>query len=126
MIMKKMFDISEHNNERHVHYGIKVGKDYCGKKYSFWIYKNEIESWYRGEDSGAQYPEYGDDIIIESYDLTPVLNRMIEGVTMREFIDKMLDKWPPYAGKWYTPDSLYTLYRYLDNYVDTEKLKKTI
>ena len=124
--MKKMFDISEHYNERHVHYGIKVGKDCRGEKYSFWIYKNEIESWYRGEDSGARYPEYGGDIIIESYDLTPVLNRMIEGVTMREFIDKMLDKWPPYAGKWYTPDSLYTLYRYLDNYVDTEKLEKTI
>ena len=28
-----MFDISEHNNERHVHYGIKVGKDCRGEKY---------------------------------------------------------------------------------------------
>lgn len=124
--MKKMFDIYEHKNDSRAHYGIYTSKDSRDEKYFFCIYKKEIESWYRGEDSGARYPEYGSDIIIERYDITPVLNLMINGITMKEFIDKIYDNLPPYAGEWYTPPSLHTLYRYLDEYVDTDKLKVQI
>lgn len=120
--IKNMFDIYEHDRERHVHYGISACRDFHNH-YSFYIYKNEIESWYRGEDSGARYPEYGDDIIIESYDLTTILDKKISGMTIKDFIDEMLDKWPPSAGRWYTPNELHRLYYYLDNYTDVEKMR---
>lgn len=123
--MKKMFDIYEHRGERHVHYGIKVRVDYKGH-YIFTIYKNVVEDWYRGEDSGALYPEYSCDETIEMYDLNPILEEKIVGITIKNYIDKMLEDWPPYAGDWYTPGSLHTLYRHLDEIIDIEKLRKKV
>lgn len=122
MIMKKMFDIYEHDKDRHVNYLISVSR-YWDRAYVFGIYKREVESWYKGEDSGARYPEYGDFEVVELYDLTPILYKMISGKTIKQFVDKIFEEWPPNAGELYTPRETHQLYYYLDNYIDIEKLR---
>ena len=120
--IKNMFDIYEHERERHVDYLISASR-YWDRAYVFGIYKREVESWYKGEDSGARYPEYGDFEELELYDLTPILDKMISGMTIKQFVDKIFEEWPPHAGELYTPAEMHQLYHYLDNYNDIEKLR---
>ena len=120
--IKNMFDIYEHDKERHVNYLISVER-YGNGLYLFYIYRREVESWYRGEDSGARYPEYGDFEVVECYNLTSVLDKKISGMTIKDFIDKMLEEWPPHAGDLYTPTEMHQLYYYLDNYTDIKNMR---
>lgn len=48
--------------------------DYSFPIVSFWY--DTIVSYYKGEDSGARYPEY-DSHLVATYNLTPVLNEKI-------------------------------------------------
>lgn len=59
---------------------------------------------YRGEDSGAIYAEFGDEKVVESYDLNNCLSEKIGDRTIKEIIDFSMDNWPPYAGDFYSPE----------------------
>ena len=97
-IFKQLFDYEEFKNSRRdVTAGLKL------EGYNFIIYCRFVESWYKGEDSGARYvDEWSEDIPIEIYDLTSILdNVMIDGITVKEFID--------------TKCNIYKLYLFLDD-----------
>lgn len=77
---------------------IHVGRYYVG------VTVYEIVDWYRGEDSGARYPEFGNYQIAEHCDFSPVLNTvMSHGKTIQTYLDDIVKHWPPYAGKHYSP-----------------------
>ena len=110
--MKNLLDVKEQNRRHHKDgvYGISISK------YYFEIFKIEYEYWYKGEDSGAQYPQYSDSkTYLEIYNLSPILDNIIGGVSLKTYIDKMISNWPPLAGRLYAPRELYKLYSYLDD-----------
>lgn len=85
---------------------IHVGRYYVG------VTVYEIVEWYKGEDSGARYPVFGNYEIAENCDLHPVLDLIMpSGKTIKTFLDDIVRHWPPYAGKHYSPVS-YSFYEY--------------
>ena len=63
------------------HSYIHVGQYYVG------VTVFEIVYWYRGEDSGARYPEYGNYEQAEHCDFSPVLNTVMpNGKTIKTYI----------------------------------------
>lgn len=116
--MKQLYDIERYKSYRDTKAGLKL------EGYNFILYYRTVESWYKGEDSGARYPdEWSDDIILEIYDLTPILGNIIDGVTLKEHIDKIS------GSKCIISDSLVTqnlwwLYYYLDDLPGVERLKR--
>lgn len=55
------------------------------------IYCKVVVGHYRGEDSGAIYPEYDEECQC-IYDLSSLFNREYEGLTIREKIHKTMKK----------------------------------
>ena len=66
---------------------------------------------YRGEDSGARYPEY-EFCPVEWYDLYPILNNEINGRTIQEQDNESI-KLYPYAGEMFTTSQAQEIFSYL-------------
>lgn len=66
---------------------------------------------YRGEDSGARYPEY-EFCPVEWYDLYPILNNEINGRTIQEQDNESI-KLYPYAGEMFTTPQAQEIFSYL-------------
>lgn len=80
------------------HSYIHVGQYYVG------VTVYEIVDSYRGEDSGAWYPVYGNYQVAERCDFSPVLNTVMpNGITIEAHLDDIVKNWPPYAGAHYSP-----------------------
>ena len=105
-IIKQLFDYEEYNNSRR-----DVDADIKLEGNNFIIFCRFVESWYKGEDSGARYvDEWSEDIPIEIYDLTSILdNVMIDGITVKEYID--------------TKCNIYKLYLFLDDLPGVNELR---
>lgn len=76
---------------------------------------------YRGEDSGARYPEY-EFSPVEWYDLYPILNNEINGRTIQELVNESI-KLYPYAGEMFTTPQAEIIYTYIKNLDEISKLK---
>ena len=80
------------------HSYIHVGRYYVG------ITVYEIVDTYRGEDSKAIYPVWGNYQTALHCDLKPILEEKLDsGVTVKEFLDRVVERWPREAGRHYSP-----------------------
>lgn len=77
--------------------------------------------YYRGEDSGARYPEY-EFSPVEWYDLYPILNKEINGKTIKELVNESI-KLYPYAGEMFTTPQAEKIYSYLKTLDNISKVK---
>lgn len=77
--------------------------------------------YYRGEDSGARYPEY-EFAPVEWYNLYPILNKEINGKTIEELVNESIRLYPN-AGEMFTTPQAQKIYTYIKNLDEIEKLK---
>lgn len=77
--------------------------------------------YYRGEDSGARYPEY-EFAPVEWYDLYPILNNEINGQTILELVNESI-KLYPFAGEMFTTPQAKIIYAYIKTLDEISKLK---
>ena len=118
--MKRLFDVYQADELElsDVHFGVDL------ERYKISSYKCEKEKeWSRSEDSKAYYRDWGVKEPIEIYDLNPILDVLINGEPIKEYIDRILDNWPPYAGDFWTTPEVHRLYRFLDEIDCIEKLR---
>ncbi len=119
--MNQLYNYKTLNSWKGYYSGLKLdGSDFV-------IYYRKVKSWYKGEDSGALYAdEWSEDIPIEIYDLTPILDHIIiDGVTIKEHINNMHEKWQLFfRNDNITTGSLTKLYFYLDEIREIERLRK--
>ena len=88
------------------------------------IVESRIIGHYRGEDSGAIYPEFDYDVI-EAYDLNPIKNEKIGNQTIEELIEESIERYP-YAGEMFTSPQAHEIYNYLKTSGKLEKYKMSI
>lgn len=109
--MKRLFDVYQANKLKllDVHFGVDL------KRYTVSSYKCVMEDdWSRSEDSKAYYHDWGAKEPIEIIDLNPILDVLINGEPIKEYVDRVLSAWPPYAGSFWTTSEVHELYRFLD------------
>ncbi len=117
--MGKLADFIKEADEHHDHCGINI----CGD--TFYVYVTDIESYHRGEDSGARYPEYGSDKIILTICLESFYQEVAKGeLTVKEILDALNEvrqsnqaaSW----GQWYTPGHISLIADFLDKKKDID------
>ena len=78
-------------------------------------YLHVVESYiighYRGEDSGAIYPEY-EFRDIETYNLNPIKNNQIGNKTIEDLVKEACKQFP-YAGEMFTSPQAKKIYLYI-------------
>lgn len=86
------------------------------------VIEDTIVGHYRGEDSGAIYPEYEFNAV-ETYNIAPILDHKIDGKTIRDLI-ALSDRLYPYAGEMHTSEQAASIYKYLNtlDYKDEMKI----
>lgn len=85
------------------------------------VIESSVVGHYRGEDSGAIYPEFEYNTI-EKYNITPILDHEIDGKTIRDLI-ALSDRLYPYAGEMHTSVQASSIYRYLNTLDNKDEMK---
>lgn len=85
------------------------------------VIESEVVGHYRGEDSGAIYPEY-EYIVVEQYNLDSIKNHIIGGKTIHELIKESCDLYP-YAGNMFTSPQASLIYSYLSSLENMAELR---
>lgn len=85
------------------------------------VIESEVVGHYRGEDSGAIYPEY-EYIVVEQYNLDAIKNHTIGGKTIHELIKESC-KLYPYAGEMFTFPQASSIYSYLSSLEKMSELR---
>lgn len=88
------------------------------------LVESKVVGHYRGEDSGAIYPEFDYDVV-EAYDLNPIKNEKIGNQTIEELIEESIERYP-YAGELFTSPLAHEIYNYLNSSGCLEKYKISI
>lgn len=88
------------------------------------LVESKVVGHYRGEDSGAIYPEFDYDVV-EAYDLNPIENEKIGNQTIEELIEESIERYP-YAGELFTSPQAHEIYNYLNSSGCLEKYKISI
>ena len=108
--MGKLNDILQKAKREHHHAGYRL----CGD--NLILYYVEKVGRYRGEDSGAWYPEYGDDILFEKISLEPYVSEITDkGDTIQTLIDKHYSQDLRGHGDWYNTWEEYYIFNHIDN-----------
>lgn len=88
-------------------------------------YLHVVESYiighYRGEDSGAIYPEY-EFRDIETYNLNPIKNHRIGEKTIEELVKESCCQYP-YAGEMFTSPQAREIYFYIETLENVSDIK---
>lgn len=88
-------------------------------------YLHVVESYtighYRGEDSGAIYPEY-EFHDIETYNLNPIKNHQIGNKTIEDLVKEACRQFP-YAGEMFTSPQAKKIYLYIVTLEDVSNIR---
>ena len=88
-------------------------------------YLHVVESYtighYRGEDSGAIYPEY-EFRDVEMYNLNPIKNCKIRNKTIEELVQESCRQYP-YAGEMFTSPQAKEIYSYIETLEDVSNIR---
>lgn len=90
-------------------------------KYQVWVVAPCIIGHYRGEDSGAIYPEYEYNVI-EAYRIASLLDHKINGKTIEELIDESNRRYP-YAGELHTSEQAFAIFNYVKSLPNVDDYK---
>lgn len=107
--MGKLNDLLQKAKSEHHHAGYRL----CGDHLV--LYTVDKVGRYRGEDSGAWYPEYGNDEFIKEISLKPFLSEITDkGFSIQELIDKHYSQDLRGFGDWYNTWEEYYIFNHLD------------
>lgn len=107
--MGKLVDYIQNEDTKHKHCGYRI----CGK--FFIVFCADIVGYYRGEDSGARYPEYEEHDLL-TIPLDPLLDEKGEDALSIGQLLSSLERDKSWAwGEWYIPPQTVRIMRILDS-----------
>ncbi len=110
--MGKLIDFIQQGETLHNHCGYRI----CGTY--FIVYCADIVGYYRGEDSGARYPEYEEDVLL-TIPLEPFLQEKgNENITIQQLLASLERENSLIWGEWYTPPQTVRIMKILDSLED--------
>ena len=88
------------------------------------IVESYVVGHYRGEDSGAIYPEF-EYRAIKRYNLDSIKDHLIGSKTIEQLINESCREYP-YAGEMFTSPQAWKIYYYIQTLPQLEKLEMKV